>query len=67
MFLPVLSYFVEGGYEYFLGILPVYWVFKLFDPGYSNLSFSFIFLIALLYHFVCLIAGVRVFRKRVFP
>jgi fluoroquinolone transport system permease protein len=67
LFLPVLSYFVQGPYEYVLGILPVYWVFKLFDPGFSSLPFHVNYLIALLYHTVFLLAGVRIFRKRVFP
>ena len=66
-FLPVLGYFVEGSYEYLLGILPAYWIFKLFDPGFSSLPHYLVFIIALLYHFVFLLAGIRIFKNRVFP
>ena len=67
MFLPVLSYFVQGFYEYLLGILPAYWIFKLFDPGFLSLPFYLVFIIAVLYHFVFLLAGIRIFKNRVFP
>ncbi len=67
MFLPVLSYFVEGPYEYVLGILPVYWIFKMFDPGFSPVPFHINYLAALAYHLVLLYAGIRIFKNRVFP
>ncbi|MFC2080602.1 hypothetical protein ACFLR8_00145 [Bacteroidota bacterium] len=67
LFLPVLSYFLKGSYEYYFGILPVYWIFKMFDPGFSSLPFYVNYTIALIYHLVLLIVGVRVFKRRVFP
>ena len=67
LFLPLLSYFVHGSYEYILGILPVYWIFKMFDPGFSSFPFHLNYIIALVFHFALLLAGVRIFRQRVFP
>ncbi len=67
MFLPILSYFVQGSYEYFLGVLPVYWIFKLFDSGFSSLSFCLVYTIAILYLFLFLLLGIRIFKKRVLP
>jgi hypothetical protein len=67
MFLPVLSYFIEGNYEYALGILPVYWIFKMFDPGFSVIPFRINFLFALVFHLTLLYAGIRIFRRKVFP
>jgi fluoroquinolone transport system permease protein len=67
MFLPVLSYFIEGNYEYIMGIIPVYWVFKLFDPGYSGIPFYLNYIIALACQILFLLAGIRVFRRRVYP
>jgi fluoroquinolone transport system permease protein len=67
MFLPVLSYFIQGPYEYLLGILPVYWIFKMFEPGFSVLPYSINYIIALIYHIILLLAGVSIYRSRVFP
>jgi hypothetical protein len=67
MFLPVLSYFIKGSYEYVLGILPVYWIFKMFEPGYSSIPYFLNFIIALSYHLILLLVCIRIFKKRVFP
>jgi len=67
IFLPVLSYFIQGPYEYILGILPVYWIFKMFEPGFSAILYSVNYIIALIYHFILLLAGVRIYRCRMFP
>jgi len=67
MFLPILSYFIQGPYEYVLGILPVYWIFKMFESGFSVIPYSVNYIIALIYHFILLLAGVRIYKQRVFP
>jgi hypothetical protein len=67
MFLPVLSYFIKGSYEYLLGLLPVYWIFKLFDPGYSSIPFGWNYILANSYLLILLLTGIRAFRKRIFP
>lgn len=67
MFLPVLSYFIKGPYEYVLGVLPVYWIFKMFEPGYSSIPYFLNFIIALSCHLILLLIGIRIFKKRVFP
>ncbi|HEC43008.1 MAG TPA: hypothetical protein ENI20_09295 [Bacteroides sp.] len=67
LFLPALSYFIQGQYEYVLGLIPVYWIFKMFDPGFSVIPYHLNYLIALVYHLVFLAAGIRIYRQRVFP
>ncbi len=67
MFLPVLSYFIKGSYEYTFGILPLYWIFKMFEPGFSSIPYYINYSIALIYHLVLLLVGIRVFKLRVFP
>jgi hypothetical protein len=66
MFLPVISYFIRGSYEYLLGILPVYWLFKIFDAGFSAMPFRINLPVAIAYHVALLFAGVAVFRRKVF-
>jgi hypothetical protein len=65
--IPVLTYIFEGRWEYFLGILPYYWIFKIFDAGFQSLPFTINFGIALSYIFILTFISTMLFKKRVYP
>jgi hypothetical protein len=65
--IPVLTYIFEGSWEYLLGILPYYWIFKLFDPGFQTLSFTANLIIGLTYLCLLLIFSTMLFKKKVYP
>ena len=65
--IPVLTYLFHGTWEYILGILPYYWIFKIFDPGFQSLSWSVNYAIGCFYLFLITTIAVRQFRKRVYP
>jgi len=65
--IPVLTYIFEGGWEYILGILPYYWIFKIYDPGFQVFPFIMNYLIGLFYILILTIIFIRLFKKRVYP
>jgi hypothetical protein len=65
--IPVLTYIFEGPWEFLLGILPYYWIFKIFDPGFQSFSFGLNFLIGLFYVALLLFISAGYFKKRVYP
>jgi len=65
--IPVLTYIFEGSWEYILGILPYYWIFKIFETGFQTFSFSLNYSVGLLYLVLLLIISTRIFKKRVYP
>jgi hypothetical protein len=65
--IPVLTYIFDGGWEYILGILPYYWIFKIYDPGFQVLPFTVNFAIGLSYLCILTIISTQLFKKRVYP
>lgn len=65
--IPVLTYIFEGNWEYILGILPYYWIFKIYDPGYQDLPFTINYIVGLFYILTLTIFTVRLFKKRIYP
>jgi hypothetical protein len=65
--IPVLTYIFKGSWEYVLGILPFYWIFKIYDPGFQVMPFALNYLIGLLYLSMLLIISVMFFKRRVYP
>ncbi len=65
--IPVLTYIFEGNWEYILGILPYYWIFKIYDPGYQDLPFTINYTVGLLYILTLTIISVRLFKKMIYP
>jgi fluoroquinolone transport system permease protein len=65
--IPVLTYFFQGNWEYLMGILPYYWIFKIFDPGFQVLPWNVNYAIGCFYLFLLTILATRQFRKRVYP
>lgn len=65
--IPVLTYIFEGSWEYILGILPYYWIFKIYDPGFQMLPFTVNYAVGLFYLFILIIISTMLFKKRVYP
>lgn len=65
--IPVLSYIFKGGWEFIMGILPYYWVFKMYDPGFQSLPFTLNYTIGLLHLVFLLIVTTMLFKKHVYP
>lgn len=65
--IPVLTYIFDGSWEYFLGVLPYYWIFKIYDPGYQVFSFSTNYTIGLFYLIILIFLSTMLFKKRVYP
>ncbi len=65
--IPVLTYIFEGSWEYILGILPYYWIFKIYDPGFQILPFTFNYAVGLSYICILTIISTMLFKKRVYP
>ena len=65
--IPVLTYIFRGNWEYMLGILPFYWIFKMFDPGFQVLPWTINYAIGCLYLLLLTAMAIRQFRKRVYP
>ena len=65
--IPVLTYIFEGSWEYILGILPYYWIFKLYDPGFQTIPFIINFAVGLSYLLILTIISTMLFKKRVYP
>ena len=65
--IPVLTYIFEGSWEYILGILPYYWIFKLYDPGFQTFPFVINFAVGLSYLLILTIISTMLFKKRVYP
>jgi hypothetical protein len=51
----------------FLGILPYYWIFKIYDPGFQILSFTFNYAVGLSYICILTIISTMLFKRRVYP
>jgi fluoroquinolone transport system permease protein len=65
--IPVLTYIFEGPWEFMLGILPYYWIFKIFEPGFQSFPFWLNFLIGLIYVSLLLVIASGCFKRRVYP
>lgn len=65
--IPVLTYIFHGPWEFLLGILPYYWIFKIFDPGFQVLPWGVNYGIGCFYLSLLTIIATRQFRKRVYP
>ncbi len=65
--IPVLTYIFAGSWEFLLGILPYYWIFKIYDPGFQTFPFSINYMIGLTYIFILTFCSIMLFKKRVYP
>jgi fluoroquinolone transport system permease protein len=65
--IPVLTYIFTGSWEYILGILPYYWIFKIYDPGYQTFPFFINYMIGLTYIFILTFSSIILFKRRVYP
>jgi fluoroquinolone transport system permease protein len=65
--IPVLTYIFKGSWEYILGILPYYWIFKIYDPGFQGLPFNINYAVGLFYLSLLTIISTMLFKKRVYP
>jgi len=65
--IPVLTYIFEGSWEYILGILPYYWIFKIYDPGFQSLPFTINYAVGLSYILILTYISTMLFKKRVYP
>ena len=65
--IPVLTYIFEGSWEYILGILPYYWIFKIYDQGFQVLPFTINYGVGFFYLCILMIISTILFKKRVYP
>ena len=65
--IPVLTYIFDGSWEYILGVLPYYWIFKIYDPGFQALPFIINYAAGFFYLVLLIGLAIRLFRKRVYP
>lgn len=64
---PVLTYIFEGSWEYIFGVLPYYWIFKIFDPGFQSLPFTINYAVGFFYLVLLIWLSTMMFRKKVYP
>jgi hypothetical protein len=64
---PVLTYIFEGSWEFFLGVLPYYWIFKIYDPGFQSLPFTINYAVGFFYLALLIRLSIMMFRKKVYP
>ncbi|MBN2349351.1 MAG: hypothetical protein JXJ22_10960 [Bacteroidales bacterium] len=64
--LPVAGIFIDSGWRYLLGIIPLYWTYESV-MNFSNIPYFFMcFISSLVLHIIILFLTFRLFRSRVF-
>lgn len=65
--IPVLTYIFQGSWEFILGLLPYYWIFKMYDPGFQVFPFALNYTIGLIYLVILIVISTILFKRQVYP
>lgn len=65
LFLPVVSFFIKGGWSYFFGVIPFYWTFKAFQLMPTLWSFLLFFVVSVSAHLITILMLYNLYKRRV--